>query len=331
MKFLTAALLALALLLGGTLPVGVAPGEAQAPRVVRVAYLVQTHQAHMMVLPRFAEKHGIKVELTPMRRYADAQLAMTTNQVDLATIGYVSVGLMEDAGLEEYRVVAGLYTGAQNLTLAKDVKGAAWKDLEGLRIGTPPNSYAEALFKLTARANGADLSRIKLVSFTTPGPPMLAALRARDIDGFVSWEPTSAEAAVNGTGYYPPLDIGANETRGVNGILAVSARFAAQQGETVLATVRAVIDATNHLNAHQDEYAQIAQSGTGATLPVLRESMKRGVLDYKLYQREAEALMKLIAEAGIAKKNHTAVVEKRFDYQYLEKATGRPRRELGGR
>jgi ABC-type nitrate/sulfonate/bicarbonate transport system substrate-binding protein len=284
-----------------------------------------------VILSRFAEKYGVKVEATPMRRYADLQLALTTNQVDVAVIGYVNVGLMEEAGFQDYKVVSGVFTGAQSLTLAKDVKATTWKDLEGKTLGTAPNSYAELLFKATAKANGADLAKIKTVSFAAAGPPMLAALKNRDIDGFVAWEPNNADAALGNYGYYSTLDIAANETRGVNGVLAVNSKYAADHPDVVLAVVKALIDSTNHLNSHEDEYAEIAQRATGSAMPIVRESMKHGVLDYRLYQKEGEALLKLIHEAGITKKPTAGAIATHFDYQYLSKATGKSRTELGGR
>ncbi len=330
MRTRTARLLLLALAVAAGLAAAGGVG-AQAPKPVRVAYAIQTHQANMILLPRFAEKYGVKVELIPLRRYAELQLALTTNQTDFAALGYVNVGLMEDAGFQDYKAIAGVFTGAQALTLRQGVKAATWKDLEGLRLGTAPNSYAELLFKATAKTNGADLAKIKTVSFTAGGPPVLAALKNGDVDGFVFWEPNGAEAAVGGYGYYSSLDIGANETRHVNGLLAVNDKYAAQHGDVAVAVVKALIDATNHLNGHPDEYAEVAQRATGSPMPVVKESIKHGTLDYKLYQKEGEALLALIHEAGITKKLTTAAVDKHFDYQYLTKATGKSRQELGGR
>lgn len=66
-------------------------------------------------------------------------------------------------------------------------------------------------------------------------------------------------------------------------------------------------------------------------MPIVRESMKHGALDYRLYQKEGEALLTLIHDAGITKKPTGAAIDKRFDYQHLTKATGKSRAELGGR
>src|SRR5215510_11509215 len=150
--------------------------EANAQDKVRVGYAVQVHQANMMILGEFASKHGFVLELVPLRRYADLQLALTTNQIDAAAFGYINVGLMEEKSFRDYRVIAGVFTGGQNLTLHNDVKAATWKDLEGKKLATAPNSYAELIFKASARLAGADLGKIPTVSFAAGGPPMLSAL-----------------------------------------------------------------------------------------------------------------------------------------------------------
>jgi hypothetical protein len=194
---------------------------------VRVAYAVQIHQANMMLLQEYGQKHGVDVELTPMRHYTNLQLALTTNQVDIAAMGYVNIGLMEELGFRNFKVIAGVFTGAQSLTLRTGVTANTWKDLEGKAIGVAPNSYADILFRSSAKLGGADLTKIKFVSFGPGGPQVIAALRNADIDGFVFWEPNNAEAVLSKAGYYSSLDLGKNPTRHINGMMAVNADFAA--------------------------------------------------------------------------------------------------------
>src|ERR1700686_2682507 len=172
--------------------------QAHAAEKVRFTYTVQVHQANMMILAEHARKYGVELEVVPMRRYADQQLALMTNQVDVAVMGYINVGLMEEKSFRDYRAIAGVSTGGQSLTLAKDIKATQWKDLEGRKLGTAPNSYAELLFKTSATLGGADVAKIQTVSFAAGGPPLLSALKEHQIDGFVSWEPNSADAAIAG-------------------------------------------------------------------------------------------------------------------------------------
>jgi ABC-type nitrate/sulfonate/bicarbonate transport system substrate-binding protein len=211
---------------------------AHAQEKARVAYAVQIHQANMMLLQEYGRKHGVEIELTPMRHYTNLQLALTTNQVDIAAMGYVNIGLMEELGFRDYKVIAGVFTGAQSLTLRNGVTASTWKDLEGKSIGVAPNSYADILFRSSAKLGGADLSKIKLVSFGPGGPQVIAALRNGDIDGFVFWEPNNAEAALSKAGHYSSLDLGKNPTRHINGMLAVSSGFAASKKNAVLGVVK---------------------------------------------------------------------------------------------
>jgi ABC-type nitrate/sulfonate/bicarbonate transport system substrate-binding protein len=304
--------------------------QAQAADKLRLAYTVQVHQANMMVLADYAKKYGIDVEPVPMRRYADQQLALMTSQVDVAVMGYVNVGLMEEKDFRDYRVISGVFTGGQSLTLGKDIKATNWKDLEGRKIGTAPNSYVELLFKASARLGGADLSKIQTVSFTAGGPPLLAALKEHQIDGFASWEPNNASAAVAGDGYYSSLDLSDNPTHNVNGLMAVNSTFLQSHRAAVLGVVRALIDATNALDQDRAKFAEVAMNGTGSPLDVVKEAIPRGKLDYKLYSREAKALMAMLYDAKLTQIDTTAAVDKQFDYSLLEEATGKPKIQLGG-
>jgi ABC-type nitrate/sulfonate/bicarbonate transport system substrate-binding protein len=304
--------------------------QAQAADKVRFAYAVQVHQANMMIIQDFAKKYGVELEIVPMRRYADLQLALMTNQVDVAVMGYINVGLMEEKNFKDYRVIAGVFAGGQSLTLAKDIKPKTWKDLEGLTLGTAPNSYAELLFKTSAKLAGADLSKIKTVSFAAGGPPMLSALKNRQIDGFVSWEPNNADAAVAGDGYYSTLDIGDNPTKHINGTLTVNSNFLKDHRAPVVGVVKALVDATNELNKNNAEYVQVAIKGTGSSVDVVKEAIPRGRLDYKLYEKEAKALLKLIAQAQMTQTDTSGAIDRQFDYSLLTEATGQSKGQLGG-
>lgn len=304
--------------------------QSNAAEKVRFAYAVQVHQANMMVLKDYAAKHGIDLEVVPMRRYADLQLALMTNQVDVAVMGYVNVALMEEKNFRDYRAIAGVFTGGQSLTLAKGIKATKWKDLEGLKLGTAPNSYAELLFKASTKLGGADMSKIQTVSFTAGGPPLLSALQKKQIDGFVSWEPNNADAALSGDGYYSSLDIGDNPTGHINGVMVVNANFLKAHRAAVVNVVKATIDATEALNKDRNMYVEVAVKGTGSKPEVIKEAIPHGALDWKLYEKRAKALMSMLYEAKVTKVDATGLVEKQFDYSVLSEAAGKPKNQVGG-
>ncbi|HEY7244261.1 MAG TPA: ABC transporter substrate-binding protein [Xanthobacteraceae bacterium] len=309
---------------------GLLQADARAEVRVRLGYPVQVHTAGVMQVADRARKNGVDVDLSVMRGYPNIQLALTTNELDMAVLGFVNIGLMEEKGFRGSKVISGVFSGAQSLTLRNGVVAKTWKDLEGKRIGTAPNSYADLLFKSSAKLGGADLAKINIVSFAPPGgTPLFVAMRSGDIDGFVFWEPNNAEAALQGIGNYSTLDIGDNPTGHINGALAVNAEFAARNHAAVAAVVKALVEATDALNADPALFAEVAQRGTGASPEVVRESIPHGKLDYRLRRKQAKALMRMIHEAGITSIDATAAVDRVFDYTFLEEATGKSKRELG--
>jgi ABC-type nitrate/sulfonate/bicarbonate transport system substrate-binding protein len=300
---------------------------------IKVGFAIQAHQANMMVLPQYAEKIGLKIDLVPMRRFPDLQLALTTKQIDAAVLGYVNLALLEEGGFKNYKVVSGVYAAPGSLVLAPDVDGKVktWKDLEGKTLGTAPNGAIDIVFRALLKEKNVDVSKIKLISFAALGPPALAALANHDIDGFIAWEPNNAEAVQRKIGVYSRLDIGDNPSKGIQGILVVDGDYLKAHDDAVAKLVKALVDSTNELNANPEEFAAVAVKGTGSPLDVTKIALPHGRLDTKLYQRESEALLDMIYDAGLTKQSTKHVVAEHFDYEYLMKATGKSRTELGGR
>lgn len=306
---------------------------ASAQPSMKVGYVAQTHQANMIVLPRFAQAHGLKVDLVPMRRFPDLQLALTTKQVDAAVLGYVNIALLEDGNFQDYKVVSGVYVAPGSLVLAPDVeaKVKTWKDLEGKSLGTAPNGAIDLVFRALLKQHNVDESKVKLISFGALGPPLQVGLKNHDIDGFIAWEPNNAEAVAGKYGVYSHLDLADNPTKGIQGILAVDSTFAANHSLEVGNLVRGLVDSTNYLNSHPEEFAEVAQRATGSAMNIIKLSIPHGRLDTNLYQQESEVLMDIIYGVGLTKKPTKSAIAKHFDYQWLMKATGKSRAELGGR
>ena len=128
--------------------------EAVAEEAIKVGYAIQAHQANMMVLPKFAEKYGLKVDLVAMRRFPDLQLALTTHQIDAAVLGYVNIALLEENNTKNYKVISGVYVAPGSLVLAADVDSQVktWKDLEGKSLGTAPNGAIDIVFSRHSEA-----------------------------------------------------------------------------------------------------------------------------------------------------------------------------------
>src|SRR5579864_4146892 len=88
---------------------------------VKLAELYQIHGTQMFdpLFPERAKKYGVDVEVVPMRRYGDVQLALATGQVQFGSFGYFNIGTMADNNIHNVKIIAGNSTGGQGLILRK--------------------------------------------------------------------------------------------------------------------------------------------------------------------------------------------------------------------
>lgn len=307
---------------------------ANEPVKVRLAEIYQIHGAPLFdpLFVERAKKYGIDVEIVPVKRYGDVQLALATGQIEFGVLGFFNIGTMADNNISNVKLIAGSSTGGQGLILRRGInaKVKTWKDLEGLKIGVAPNGGAHNIFRTLAEQKGVDLRKVEQVSFAGMGPEAVQALKTGDIDGLLSWEPTNARAVVEGIGEYSSLRLEESTTGNINGALAVYAPFAAQHPDVVLNIVRTLVETTDYLNRNHDAWISVAAAKTGVSPAVVTEAIRHCSIHYEMPEAQTKAFMKVMATFGVTKKDHTDAVDRYMDYSYLEKVTGKPRNQLGG-
>jgi ABC-type nitrate/sulfonate/bicarbonate transport system substrate-binding protein len=313
---------------------GWGPAFAAEPIKVKLAELYQIHGTQMFdpLFPERARKYGLDVEIVPMRRYGDVQLALATGQVQFGAFGYFNIGAMADNGIKNVKIIAGNSTGGQGLSLRKglNAKVKKWKDLEGLKIGIAPGGASSALFLSLLKSNNVDLSKVTQVSFPGMGPEAVRALQTGDVDGLVTWEPTNARAALDGIAEYSTLKLEESPSGNVNGALAVNTDFAAQHPEAVVNMLKTLVETTDYLNKNHDEWTKLAAAKTGVEPRVINTALDHLSIYYEIPVAKTRTLLSILAEYGLTKKNHSDAVGQYVDFSYLEKATGKSRKALGG-
>lgn len=298
--------------------------------VVKVGYYKAPHNIPAMVLPRFGDKYGVNINLVQFTRYADVQLALVNGDIDFGTTGYHLVIAAIDKNTQKFKVISGMSMGGQCLITRSDIKIEKWKDIEGKKIGMASNGAPEMNLRWAASKNGVDFNKIERVSFTTTGPPMISALKNKEIDLLAAWEPWCATAAVEGYGNYS-LDILDNPTKGIYGVLAVNNEFAQKNDETVVSVVKAFIDASNYMNTHRDEEAKILSEETGISLPVAIEAVNHTNLDINIYYEYFKEMAVGYYNGNLTKIDTSNNISTMLEYRFLQEATGKEIMELGGR
>lgn len=317
--------------LGVVIGIAAIASSAMAAEAVKVRYAAFpcTHCAQGWLMPEFGKKYNLDIELITMKRYSDVQIALATGQVDFGNFGFINPPLMADKDIHNVKVIAGISEGAQGLIIRKGVTIKSWSDLHGKRIGSPPNSLIENLFKSSMTHFGADPSKVNFVSFTTMGPEVMQSLKSGDIEGFLGWEPTMAQATLEGFGEYAPLALGDGPAGLINGALGANAEFLKKHPEATLAVVKAHVEITEHLNKNRKEWQNVSMRISGLDEKVLDLAMNNSTLTYVMKEDKIKELAKLLHKAGLTKQDRSGEVASYLDYSYLEKVTGKSARDFG--
>jgi ABC-type nitrate/sulfonate/bicarbonate transport system substrate-binding protein len=311
---------------GANSPAGSSSGGGTG--TLKVGFLYDAHAANVWTLDRCSDQ-GVKFELLNFKQFAEVQRAFQTGQIDVAAMGYQNLAQMVGNGFTNFKAVSGVYTGAEHITIRKGENIRTWGDLAGKKVGIPPNSFVEMLFRAGAEENGLDISKVNVVPFPGGGPPLLAALERGDIHAMVSWEPNSAKAEVQGIGEYPPFDIQQGSIGKATSVMYVSNQLLDSSREAVQALVSCMKERTDDLNANPDVWVKDLQEKTGLSKDVAETAIETGEMDINVYAESAEKIIQTFAQRGLVK-DISSEVPQYIDYSFLQKATGKPQAELGG-
>ncbi|MEU6641688.1 ABC transporter substrate-binding protein [Saccharomonospora sp. NPDC046836] len=296
---------------------------------VRVGFMYDVHAANVWTLDQCSSDE-VAVELTSFKQFAEIQRALEQGQIDVGMMGYQNMAQMLDNGYEDFRAVAGVYTGGEHISIRAGSGITDWADLRGKKVGVPPNSFVEMLLRSSLREAGVSIDDIELVPFAGAGPPMQTALRNGEIDAMVAWEPNAATVDVDGYGEYADFNIQDGAIGDATSLLYASETLLADQQGAVDEVVRCLRERTEALSADVEQWVTALTEHTGLPENVARTAIETGEMDIKLYQDSAERIITEFAENGLVEDTSGRVAEF-FDYSSLQRVTGLDRAELGAK
>ncbi len=301
----------------------------EGPETLRVGFLYDVHAANVWTLPE-CENDDVRFEMVNFKQYAEVQRAFASGDVDIASMGYQNMAQLVGDGFTDFKMIAGVGTGSQNLVLRKGYAASTWADLKGAKVGIPPNSFAEMNFRVGAEANGLKIEDVTLVPFPGAGPPMLAALKSGEIDVMAAWEPNTATASVEGIGDYAPFPLQDPESAlgNATGVTYATNQVISESPTAVKAFVECLVERTDYLNQHSEEWAKKLVEATGLSQEVASQAITTGELDNKIYESSAMGIIQAFASQDLLK-DVSAEVPNHVDYSFLEEVTGKSKTELG--
>ena len=251
---------------------------AGAITTLRIGYQPSTHQIAEMVAYEkgwWAEDlkpFGItKIEEIQFPTGVPEMQAMVAGQLDVAYVGTAPPISAIAAGLPA-KIVAAVNINGSDLVLRPDLAYNGPASLAGLSIGTfQPGSIQDTVMKSWLMNNGVDVDSVDIKGMD-PGPAM-SALFAGELDGVFLPHPAPSIIELKGMGKHAVASGEMWPNHACSSLVATD-RLIKEQPELVEQIIKTHIKATDYINAHPEEAAQIYAKKTKANLTEIEHSIE---------------------------------------------------------
>jgi sulfonate transport system substrate-binding protein len=301
-----------------------------APVKARLGMLNVPALSPLYLLPEYAAKYNVQLDVVMFQRFADARTALASGDLDITAFGPQDITLAVAQGAKSLVGVAGVGSGNDCLVVRKGEDVADWKALTGKRVGVGAGSISWLKFAASVQEHGLDYGALKVTNIVGGGANYLKALQGKEIDLAVVWQPFCAQGIVDGYAQYPSLDH--NRSKAVGGlisVLAVNRGFMEKNREAVQRLVVAYVDVLKFAQANPERWSKIYAEKAGLPEPVAAESIRITRLDATLPLASITRISKFLADNGVIARDVSGEISQHYTYDFLARATGKSPAELG--
>lgn len=276
-------------------------GPASGSPAVRLGYLqADLHQLPAMVALEqgFFTQAGVDVKVAGV--FASGPEEMSAFAGESLEVGYVGLAPVVTAaahGTADVVILALANAEGSALVLSPGSSVTKGGDLARKTIAVPGlGSVQDVLLRKVL--NQAGLRPQDVTPLVIKPPEMVSALRNKQIDGFVAWEPFPTQAVEQGVGriYMSSHDIWPNHPCCV---VVVSRRFYQQHPEAVGKILQAHTQAIDWIKAHPDEAVSIARKYTGLPEAMIETALKNIKYGGDLWPSQVEEYVQVLNAAGL--------------------------------
>lgn len=301
-----------------------------APVKVKQGMLNVPALSPLWLLPEEAAKYNIQIEMVMFQRFADARTALVSGDIQITAFGPQDISLAVGQGAKSLVGVAGVGSGNDCLVVRKGDDIRSWNAVAAKRVGVGAGSISWLKFAASVKENGLDYGALKIVNIVGGGANYLKALRGNEIDMAVVWQPSCAQAIVEGWGAYPSIDHNRSKTvGGLISVLAVNRDFMEKNPDAVQRMVVSYIDVLKIASADTKRWAQIYAEKAGLSVPVAEESIRITQLDPTLPLESIKRISKFLSDNGVITRDVSGEIGQHYTYEFLSKATGKSAEQLG--
>lgn len=246
--------------------------------VLNIGYQPSTHQiAEMVAFEKGWWQNELKpFGITEVKEFSfptgvPEMQAMVAGELDAAYVGTSPPISAISQGLDA-RIVAAVNINGSNLVLSPETTYDGPASLSGLSIGTfPPGSIQDIVLKKWLSDKGVDISTVDIKAMD-PGPA-ITALSAGKIEGVFLPQPSPAIIELTGKGR-SVVSSGEMWPNHACCSLVVSGKLIRDSPDLVRQILRIHRNATDYINEHPDEAAEIFARRTGQDLDQVKRSIE---------------------------------------------------------
>ncbi len=316
----------------------VGSAHAQDKPKVTLGFAKCAHCLSMGLVPELTDK--IKIEATNFTSGNDVLTALVSKSIDIAQVTYLHYVTALDKGFDVV-AISGQVNGGSEIVMHPDLKvgegdWAAFKALvaerkaagKPLKVAASRGNAQDIHMRGELLMNGIDPNKdVQFINIPNPSDHA-AALRGGEVEVICSVEPFASQIKMSNLGKSFTLPYKQAAGKLTNLIVTRSDVIKSRPME-VQETVNAVVKLVEKLNSDQGVWVDVINKYTGLEKPIAQAALKNAFPDFKMYRSSTVAIAKMMTELKYIQRDVAADAEKYMDYSFLEKATGKPKAELG--
>ncbi|MGD8562998.1 MAG: ABC transporter substrate-binding protein [Desulfarculaceae bacterium] len=277
------------------------PAQAQTP--IRIGYLQSDiHQLACWVAIEkgFYTEQGLKVKVAGIFRAGPEEMsAFAAGELDMGYVGEAPATTAVANGAAKVQVVAQVNTQGSAIVVRKNSPLAKVSDLRGKSAAVPGHSTVQdfLLKKALAQAK-VPLPQVKVVVLKPP--EMIGALREKQTDAFIAWEPYPAKAQTMDVGKIL-ITSGAIWKDHPCCVLVADQKFMAKRPGDVKKMVAAHVKATDFINKNPQEALKIGEKYTGMDAKTVGLAMQNVKYTYQISVEGEKEYVQFLSKLGYIK------------------------------
>ncbi len=280
-----------------------------------VGYQKVGHLAPITMIAEPLKKLGININLVEFARYADTRTALLAGSLDVATVGPADLAIALSNGSDAIVGLMGVGSSPKYVIARDGLKIDSWSDLAGKTVAIAPGSAVWFQLAATLVEKGVRYDSFKAVNIQGGGANFDQALKSKEVDAIVTWEPFESIPVIEGYGYFAKnLEYSQSKAVGAELGMMVTTRQAVQaKRDAVVRFVWAYLEAEKALAADKTAFGNAYAKLTGLDPKVAAEAAKPITLGSVVTPDQIQRQAKAFADLGVIQKDVSGEIAKNWD------------------